>query len=89
MNSNCFAAAKTCDALLNECIAVVHDADDSISNCSKHVDLLNEESKRLQQSLDIELEKSAQAEAWYRDPKYVLPTVFILGFITAVQAERH
>ncbi len=87
--NQCQAAPKTCDALLNECMIVVHEADASISLYGKHIELLQDENKNLQTALDLEIERATHAEAWYRDPKLIAPTVFILGFITAIHAERH
>ncbi len=89
MTSQSHAGPKTCDALLNECMSVVHDADASITLYGKHIELLQSENEQLQTALNVEIERATHAKAWYRDPKLIAPTVFILGFITAIHAERH
>ncbi len=89
INSSCYASSKTCSELLNECVTVVHESDAFLALKDSHIVLLREQNEGLQTALNSEIERATHAEVWYRDPKLVAPTLFILGFITAIHAERH
>lgn len=89
VSGKCFATPKTCDALLNECISIVHDADGFLTVKDNHIKLLKEQNNQLQKSLDVEIERATHAEVWYRDPKIIAPSLFLFGFVTAIYTERH
>ena len=83
------AALKTCGEVISECREVVDKADTVIAIQEEDSRLLKEQNERLEKALSEETARAAHDEAWYRDPKFVVPATFILGFVTAVFAERH
>ena len=71
-----------------DCEDTLDRADHVIDIQAKTIQEYSDQNYRLQQSLDYATAQIAEEQAWYNNPKYIAPVVFILGVTLGAFAAR-